>query len=180
MTQPVEQFLSSAKTAVADATDLAASSFAGYEKLVELNMSAAKAAMDDASEQMRAVFSAKTPTDLTSLTALAQPAADKAVAYGRAVTAILTETTAAYTKAAEGKFADLQAQTAAGLDSALKLAPAGSEGAVAALKSAMAAGQKALESAQASAKQAVAAAEQNIASATDAVVKSTKAVAKGK
>jgi phasin family protein len=179
MNQPIEQFLSTAKTTVADATELASTSFAGYEKLIELNMVAAKAAMDDATEQLRAIFSAKSPTDLTSLAGLAQPAADKAVAYGRAVTAILTETTGAFTKAAEGKFADLQAQTAAGLDSALKLAPAGSEGAVAAFKSAMAAGQKALETAQASAKQAVAAAEQNIASATDVVVKSTK-VAKAK
>ena len=55
MNQPVEQFLSSAKTAVADATDLAATSFAGYEKLVELNMSTAKSALDDASEQLRAM-----------------------------------------------------------------------------------------------------------------------------
>jgi phasin family protein len=177
MNQPVEQFLSSAKTAVADATDLAATSFAGYEKLVELNMSTAKSALDDASEQLRALFSAKSAAELTTL---AQPNADKAVAYGRAVSAILSETTAAYTQAAEAKFAALQAQTAAGLDNALKLAPAGSESAVAAFKSAMAAGQKALETAQASAKQAVAAAEQNIASATDAVVKSTKAVAKAK
>jgi phasin family protein len=176
MNQPIEQFLSTAKTTVADTTELASTSFAGYEKLIELNMGAAKAAMDDATEQLRAIFSAKSPTDLTSL---AQPSADKAVAYGRAVTAILTETTGAFTKAAEGKFASLQAQTAAGLDSALKLAPAGSEGAVAAFKSAMAAGQKALETAQASAKQAVAAAEQNVAAATDAVVKSTK-VAKAK
>ncbi|MEY2690568.1 MAG: hypothetical protein RL375_4768 [Pseudomonadota bacterium] len=177
MTQPIEQFLSSAKTTVADATDLATTGFAGYEKLVELNMSAAKAAMDDATELLRAIASAKSPTDLTSL---AQPSADKAVAYGRAVTAILTETTGAFTKAAEGKFAGLQAQVAASIDGALKLAPAGSESAVAAFKSAMASGQKALETAQASAKQAVAAAEQNIASATEAVVKSTKAVAKAK
>jgi phasin family protein len=180
MTQPVEQFLASAKTSLADATDLAAQGFAGFEKLVELNMSTAKATLDDAGVQLRAVFSAKTPTDLSSVAGLAQPAADKAVAYGRAVADILTETATAFTKAAEGKFADLQAQAAANIDSALKLAPAGSETAVAAFKSAIAAGQQALETAQASAKQAVNAAEKNFATATDAVVKSTKAVAKAK
>jgi hypothetical protein len=73
-----------------------------------------------------------------------------------------------------GRLADLQAQTAASLESALKLFPVGSEGAIAARKSAMAVSQRAMETAQASAKQAVATAEQNVASVTDVFLKSRK------
>jgi hypothetical protein len=57
------------------------------------------------------------------------------------------------------------------IDAALKHAPAGSEGAVAAFKIAVAAGQNAFESVQASTKTAVAAAEKNFAAATDMAVK---------
>ena len=180
MTQPAEQFLASAKTAVTDLTDLAATSMAGFEKLVELNMATAKAALSDSAEQMQAAFSAKAPQDLTAAAQFAQPMSEKAAAYTKAVAGIVTETGAALTKAVEVKFAGAQAQAIVSLDAALKHAPAGSEGAVAAFKSAVAAGQNAFESAQASTKTAVAAAEKNFAAATDMAVKATKSATKAK
>jgi len=180
MTQPAEQFLASAKTAMAELTDIATSSMAGFEKLMELNLATAKTAMADAAEQMQAAFSAKAPQDLAAVTSLVQPMAEKAAAYGRAVAGIVTETGAALTKAAEGKFAEVQAQAIAGIDSALKHAPAGSESAVAAFKSAMTSGQNAFDNAQASAKTAVAAVEKNLAAATDMAVKATKSATKAK
>jgi phasin family protein len=180
MTQSAEQFLNTAKSAVDDLNDVAATSMAGFEKLVALNLATTKAALADAAEQVQSALTAKTPQDLASLSGLVQPFAEKAVAYGRAVAGIVTETGTSLNKAAEARFADAQAQTLANIDAALKQAPAGSEDAVAAFKKAMAAGQNALETAQASAKQALAAAEKNLVAATNVAVKSTKSTAKSK
>ena len=94
--------------------------------------------------------------------------------------AIVTETGSALGKAAEGKFAEVQAQAVAAIEGALKQAPAGSEVAVSAFKQALAASQQALDSAKASAKQATEMVEHNIATATDAAVKSTKGLGKAR
>jgi len=180
MTQPAEQFLTSAKTAMADLNDMAATALAGFEKLVELNLATAKTAMADTAEQVQSAFAAKAPQDLAAVSALAQPMAEKAAAYGRAVAGIVTETGTALSKAAEGKFADVKAQALAGIESAMKNAPAGSESAVEAFKKAMTTGQAAFETAQAQAKQAVDAAGKSFATATDMALKSTKSAVKAK
>ena len=180
MTQPAEQFLASATTAMSDLTSMAATALAGFEKLVELNMATAKSALADSAEHMQAGFGVTAPQDMAAVASLAQPMAEKAAAYGRAVAGIVTETGTALSKAAEGKFADMQSQAVASIEAALKHAPAGSEGAVAAFKSAITTGQAALETAQAQAKQAVDAAGKNFATATDMAVKSTRTAAKSK
>lgn len=180
MTQPTEQFLASATAAMADLNKLAATAMAGFEKLVELNLSTAKSALADTAEQMQTGFAAKAPQDMAAMGLLAQPMAEKAAAYGRAVAGIVTETGSALSKAAEGKYADVQAQAVASIEAAMKHAPAGSEGAVAAFKNAMTTGQAAMETAQAQAKQAVDAAGKNFATATDMAVKATKSAAKSK
>jgi G:T/U-mismatch repair DNA glycosylase len=122
-------------------------------------------------------FAAKAPQDLT---AMAQPMAEKAAAYGRAVAGIVTETGTALSKAAEGKFSEMQAQAVASIEAAMKNAPAGSENAVAAFKNAMTTGQAALATAQAQAKQAVDVAGKNFAAVSDMAVKSAKTAAKAK
>lgn len=180
MTQPAEQFLASATAAMTDLNKMAATAMAGFEKLVELNVATAKTALADTAEQMQAGMAAKAPQDMAAMGALAQPMAEKAAAYGRAVAGIVTETGTALSKAAEGKFADVQAQAVASIEAAMKHAPAGSEGAVAAFKNAMTTGQAAMESAQAQTKQAVDAAGKNFATAADMAVKASKSVAKAK
>jgi len=183
MTQPAEQFLASATAAMSDLNKMAATAMAGFEKLVELNLSTAKSALADTAEQMQTGFAAKAPQDLAamaSIGALAQPMAEKAAAYGRAVAGIVTETGTALSKAAEGKFADVQAQAVASIEAAMKHAPAGSEGAVAAFKNAMTTGQAAMESAQAQAKQAVDAAGKSFATASDMAVKAAMSAVKAK
>ena len=74
MTQPTEQFLTSAKTAMADLNDMAATALAGFEKLVELNLATAKTAMADTTEQVKSAFAAKAPQDLTAGTGKFRPA----------------------------------------------------------------------------------------------------------
>lgn len=180
MTQSNEQFLNSAKTTMADLNDLTANTMAGFGKLMELNMSTAQAAMADAAEQMKAGFAVKSPQDISAVNGLVQPMAEKAAAYGRAVADIVTETGTALTKATEAKLADMQAQAVAGIEAAMKNAPAGSEGAVSAFKNAMAAGQSSLATAQSQARQAMETAGKQFATATEMAVKATKTAGKTK
>jgi phasin family protein len=178
MSQPTEQFLNAAHTALGELNSLAATGMAGFEKLVELNLATAKNAMADTADQVQAALSAKAPQDLGAPAALLQPMAEKAAAYGRAVASIVTDTGAALTKSAEAQMAQVQAQAMATIDATMKHAPAGSEGAVAAFKSAVSAGQHALETAQANAKAAASAVEKNLAAVTDAATKAAKAASK--
>ena len=178
MNQAAEQFLASATTAVTDLNAMASTAMAGFEKLVELNLATAKSALADTAEQMQAGFAAKAPQDMAAMASLAQPMADKAAAYGRAVAGIVTETGAAISKAAESKFADVQAQAVASIEAAMKNAPAGSESAVAAFKNALTTGQTALATVQAQAKQAVETAGKSFATATEMAVKAGKTAVK--
>ena len=180
MTQAAEQFLSSAKSTMTDLNGMTSTTMAGFGKLMELNMATAQAAMADAAEQMQAGLAIKSSQDLSAVTSLVQPVTEKAVAYGRAVTGIVTETGAALTKATEAKFADMQAQAVASIEAAMKNAPAGSEGAVSAFRTAMATGQAALATTQSQAKHAMETAGKQFATASEMAVKATRTASKTK
>ena len=76
------------------------------------------------------------------------PMAEKAAAYGRHVQTIVTEATADRTKTFEGKAAEGQKAFADAMENMTKNAPAGTETAVAAIKTAMSNSQSAIEAAQ--------------------------------
>jgi hypothetical protein len=78
-------------------------------------------------------------------------------------------------KVAEAKLADVQQTFMAAVDTAVKNAPAGSENAVALVKSAVSAANNAFESVQKAAKQAADVAEANITAMTNSAVKATQA-----
>jgi phasin family protein len=173
-TLTVEQILAANKTAAAEAQALAATAFAGFEKLVALNVATTKSALFETAD-MTSVFSAKNPTDaLAAQAALVKPLAEKSIAYGKSVYAIASETSAEFAAAAEGKFAEAQKTATAALDNMAKNAPAGTESVVAVVKSAVAAGQNALETAKASAKKAVEVAEKQATALTDNVLSTVK------
>ena len=181
-TMNVEQILAANKTAVAEAQALAASAFAGFEKLVALNVATTKSALFDTTGDFTSAFSAKNPTDaLAAQTALIKPMAEQAIAYGRSVYAIATETSAELTSATEAKLAEAQKAATAAFDNMAKNAPAGSESVFAVVKSAVTASQNALDSAMASAKKAVELAEKQAITATEQALSSVvKAPAKKK
>jgi len=177
----VEQILAANKAAVTEAQALAATAFAGFEKLVALNVAATKSALFDTSSDFTAAFSAKNPSDaLAAQASLVKPLAEKTIAYGRSVYAIASETSAEFGAAAEGKLAEAQKALATALDNAAKNAPAGTESVVAVVKSAVAASQNALDSAKASAKQAVATAEKQAAALADNALNAVKTTSKKK
>jgi phasin family protein len=171
----VEQILAANKTAVAEAQALAATAFAGFEKLVALNIAATKSALFDTSADFTSAFSAKNPTDaMAAQASLVKPLAEKSIAYGRSVYAIASETGAELGAAAEAKLAEAQKTATAALENMAKNAPAGTESVVAVVKSAVAASQNALESAKASAKKAVEMAEKQANAVTDNALNAVK------
>jgi phasin family protein len=158
---------------------LATKSFAGLEKLVELNMAAAKALMTESFSHAQAALAAKDLQQALALqTGLVAPVAEKSVAYSRHVYGIAVETGAEFTKAFEGKAAEAQKAFNQVVENVAKNAPAGTESAVAVFKSALASSQTAIDSAQSSAKKALAVAESNIAAVTEQALSAAAAVAK--
>lgn len=174
-----EQILATNKANIETLYGLTGKAFEGVEKLVELNLAASKALLADSALQTQTVLSVKDPQELMALpTTLFQPLSEKAASYGREVYDIATATGAEFGKAFEAQFAEAQKKFLDVVDSTAQNAPAGSETAVALMKSAVAAANNVLETAQKSAKQAAALAESNFKAATVSTVEAGKAAAK--
>ncbi len=174
-----DQFAAASKAGFDSLFAMAKTSFASIEKLTELNVATARAMFDDAASNARAVFEIKDPKELLAFNAtLAQPTIEKGVSYSRHVYGIVTESQAAFRKAAEEQAATAHKEIAGLIEKSLKSAPAGSESAVAAVKSAMAAATSAYDNASKIVKQAVEMAETNFANAQATAVDNVSAAAK--
>ncbi len=170
-----EQVFAAHKANVETLFGLTNKAFEGVEKLVELNLQVAKAALSEAAETSQAALSVKDAQELLALqAALLQPSAEKAASYSRHLYDIASSTNAEVAKVAEAQLADVQKKFAAVVDSAAKNAPAGTENAVALVKSAVAAANNAFESVQKATKQAVEVAEANFQAATNTAVKASQ------
>jgi phasin family protein len=179
-----DQFISVQKANLEAAAGLSQSAFAGFERLVELNLAAGKAAVGESFSNAQGLLTAKTPQELLAAqAALMQPAFEKSVSYGRHLYDIASNTGAEITKAVEEKMAESQAAVQNLVETNLKNAPAGSDVAVSMFKSAFEASQTAADTLKKVAKQAADTAEANfkVASAqAESAVKSTIAKAKAK
>ena len=176
-----EQMLAAHKANVETLFGLTNKAFAGVEKLVELNLQVAKAALSEVAETTKAAFSAKDAQELIAMQAsLLQPAAEKAAAYSRHLYDIAASTGAEVTKVAEATTADAQKKFMSVVDTAVKNAPAGSENVVALVKSAVAAANNAFDGVQKATKQAVDVAEANFQTIASTAVKASQAASKAK
>ena len=125
------------------------------------------------------MLSVKDAQELMALqSGLLQPLAEKTAAYSRHLYDITSGSTAEFAKAIEGQAADVQKSFMGLVDNAAKNAPAGSETAVAVMKSAVAAASNALESVQKAVKQATDVAEANFSAVAATAVNAAKPVAK--
>ena len=171
----VEQIVNTQKTNVETLFGLTGKAFEGVEKLIELNLQVAKSAMSEAASTSKAALSVKDAQELMALQAsLMQPAAEKAAAYSRYLYEIAASTGAEVTRVAEATSADAQAKFMSIVDTAVKNAPAGTENAVALVKSAVAAANNAYESVHKAAKQAADVAEANFQAITNSAVKASQ------
>ena len=171
-----EQILAAHKANVETLFGLTNKAFEGVEKLVELNLQVAKAALSETAASAKAAFSVKDAQELMALQAgLLQPAAEKAAAYSRHLYDIAASTGAEVTKVAEATTADAQKKFMGLVDTAVKNAPAGSENVVALVKSAEAAANNAFDGVQKASKQAVDVAEANFQAISATAVKASQA-----
>jgi phasin family protein len=175
----VEQIMASQKASVETLLGLTSKAFEGVEKIVELNLSASKAALAETGDTAKALLSAKDAQELLALqSGLFQPLAEKTAAYSRHLYDIATGSAAEFGKALEGQAAEAQQKFMGLVDNAAKNAPAGSETAVAVMKSAVAAASNALESVQKAVKQATEVAEANFNAVSATAVNAAKPAAK--
>ena len=150
-----DQFAAFQKNSLDVFAGMSQKTFAGFEKLVELNMAAAKAMVGESMSNLQALAGAKDAQAAMALqSGMIQPLVDKSASYSRHLYDIATESGTEFTKALESTSAESQKTVTAFIDNALKSAPAGSEAAVAAFRNAIDTGNNAFETAQKTAKQA--------------------------
>ncbi|HEX6295556.1 MAG TPA: phasin family protein [Burkholderiales bacterium] len=172
-----EQIQAASKANVEALLAVANAQFAAFEKLANINAGAVKNAFEDSIANTRALLGAKDVQEFVTLqNAFAQPAIEKAIAYSKSVYEVATETNAELSKVAERRVAEWNENFVTLLDKVSKNAPAGSDVAVAAVKSMLAAANSAYDNLNKVAKQATEMAEANVAAATETV----KGLAKAK
>lgn len=167
-----QQVLNSQKAAIEALVSIQGSVFGGFEKLVDLNLKAIKATLDEVSEKSQQVAGVKDAQEAVAMTSsLVQPSAEKAMAYSKHVYDIVTGVQSDLTKLGEAQLAEGQKHMQDAIEQLTKNAPAGSESAVAMLKSGLAQANTAFDSMTKAAKQAAEVAEKNLAAATSATMK---------
>jgi phasin family protein len=175
----VEQVVASHKANIETLFGLTTKAFEGVEKIVELNLTASKAALAEASAHTQSLLSVKDAQELLALQSnLLQPLAEKTAAYSRHLYDITVSAGTELGKTTEAQAAEAQKKFVSLVDSISKNAPAGSESAVAVLKSSVAAANNALESVQKAVKQATEMAEANFNAVTTTAAAASKQAAK--
>ena len=174
-----EQFANTNKANIETALSITNTAFANIERLAALNLNTARGLLEDAVTNAKSLMAVKDVQELVNLqTSLAQPMVEKAVAYNRSVYEIASQSQEEVSKLIEAQIAELNKNLAAVLDKAAKSAPAGSDVAVAAVKSAIAAANSAYDSVNKAAKQVAEIAEANVTAATNATVKAVGTASK--
>ena len=136
-----------------------------------------KSAFEDSIANTRALLGAKDVQEFVTLqNSFAQPAIEKAIAYSKNVYEVATGANSEISKVAERRVAEWNENFVSLLDKVSKNAPAGSDVAVAAVKSMLAAANSAYDNMNKVAKQATEIAEANVSAATETV----KGLAKSK
>ena len=172
MTAIPQQVLDRQKSALNTLAATEATLFAGFEKLVDLNLKVVKATLDEVAQTSQQAIAVKDPQEAAAFaTALVQPGAEKALAYGKHVYDIVAGVQGELAKLAEAQIAEGQQQVADAVEQFSKNAPTGSESAVALLKSSLATANGAYESLTKAAKQAAEVAESNLNAAANATFK---------
>mgnify|MGYP002723442022 CR=1 FL=1 len=173
-----EQLIATHKANLETLFGLTTKAFEGVEKIVELNVAASRAALTEAANHTQALLNVKDAQELLALqSSLFQPLAEKTAAYNRHLYNIATSTSTELSKTLEAKAGEFQQGFNNLVESTAKNAPAGSETAVAVMKSAVSAANNAFESVQKAVKQASDLAEANLKAVSATAASATQAAA---
>jgi len=173
-----EHFAKAGKNNVDTMLTVVNAAFNSVERLTALNLNTARAVLEDSVANAKALLAVKDVDSLVAVqTSFAQPAARKAIDYSRSVYEICVEAGGQFSRLSEDNLAVLNKNLSAAVDEAAKAAPAGSEPAVAALKTALQTANTAYDTVSKAAKQVAEIAGANVNAATDAAVKAVSAAA---
>jgi phasin family protein len=168
------QFQEMNKTSLDALMALSHTMFDATERLVDLNLAATKATLEETAQSASALLAVRDVQELTALgNTLAQPSLEKFVSYGRSVYGIASGAGAEFARIADAQVSEGNRKVAELVEFAAKNAPQGSEPAVSALKSAAQALNTAYDTYAKAAMQVADAVESNIAAASAATLKAT-------
>ncbi|UCD70217.1 MAG: phasin family protein [Betaproteobacteria bacterium] len=169
MSTIMEQMTAAQKENMATTVALANIAASAAEKAMDLNVGAIKSAISTATDNSKAMAEAKDVQSMTALQSqLAQPAFDAMTAYMKDSYDIMSEAQSEFSKIVEAKMTEVNKIIVSSLDQAEKNAPAGSDMAVAAMKSAVAAANQTYDAISKASKQV-----QEVTSATVSTVSPT-------
>ena len=167
-----------AKAGIDSAAFFANTAFDSIERLAALNLNAGRSMLEASFANVSALFGAKDIQSFVNLQKeLAAPAIEKGLDYSRSVYAITAETKDKLAKKVEAEVATANANVSGLVEKALASAPAGSEAAVAAVKTAIKTANEAYEGLNKAAKQAAEVAEASVSAATAATLKAANVTA---
>ena len=177
-----EQFSAAAKTnfeaQIAALNDLTTHAFDSVTKIVDLNLNTAKASFEETSATAKKLLAAKDPQEFFSLASV--PSTDKAIAYGRSLAGIASTAQAEFTKAAETHITETSRKAIELVDTLSKNAPAGSEHAIAFVKTAIGNATAGYEQLSKTAKQAADTLQANVNSTVEQFSQTAKAATRSK
>lgn len=139
---PIPEPISSATKANLEAqlaafTALSTKMVESFEQVIDLNINAGKALLEDQAITTRQLLAAKDPQELVSLAAAqAQPAAARMIAYGRHLANITGSVQADFVRTAEESMAEAGRKMGAYADDAGRNAPPGADGLMAMFRTA--------------------------------------------
>lgn len=179
MYQTPEQLVALNKANLEMAMKFAGVAIQGAERILDLQLKAAKTAFADSVENAKAIAAVKDLQQLTALKdTLAQPTIEKATAYAKSVYDVTTATQAEINKLVEEQVSEFNKQVVTALDKMVKTAPAGSEVGIAALKSGIAAVNSAYDNLSKVAKQFTEVTQSNIEAVAKQAAEGVKKVKK--
>jgi len=163
MKKLTDQISAAGKGNVDAALKLASLSVATAERLMHLQMEAAKAFVTEQSANAQALARAGDPESMLAVRSkLAEQAVERALGYSRSVYEIAAQTQHDVAGVMEERFNSVREEMQGAMEEMLKSAPGGAEPAVNAIKAAFASSQSAFETMSKAAKQASDAAEANV------------------
>jgi phasin family protein len=140
------------------------------EKVIGLNMSAAKASVEESTVIAKQLLASKNSQEFLSLVAaLPQPTAAKTVAYSRHLADITSTAQAEFARAAREQLAETGRQVSSLIDEAFKNAPASSKNGIVMMKSAITNASAGYEQFAETTKQAAEVIQANVNNAVDQV-----------
>ena len=168
MYQTPEQLVAFNKANLEIAMKFAGVALQGAERILDLQLKAAKTAFADSVENAKTIAAVKDLQQLAALKdSMAQPTIERATAYAQSVYDVSTATQVEFGKLVEEQVSEFNKQVVTALDKMVKTAPAGSEVGIAAFKSGIAAVNSAYDNVSKVAKQFTEATQSNF----EAVVK---------